>query len=42
MTIEPFLELLTACLMGGAIALFVTNVFDHIVDGIEEADDEYL
>lgn len=42
MSLSTFLHIATICLMGGAFALFVDNVVTHILDGVAEADDEYL
>lgn len=39
-SMETFLCLATVCLMGGAFALFMGNVIDHILDGAVETDDE--
>lgn len=42
MSLSAFLHIATACLLGGAFALFVDNVVTHILDGVVEVDDEYL
>lgn len=42
MSLETFLQLTSIFLFGGAFALFVDNVVTHILDGVVEADDEYL
>lgn len=42
MNLETFLQYFTICAFGGAFALFVDNVVTHILDGVAEADDEYL